>query len=102
MDSLYGEEGEHSPSMHEGKSVDDETREESADTDIIKTKVLQSGEDDKVEVGDERVVKVLEVYGDTCKVMYAPKEEKEKPSGEGEPMTDDQELDQMSEKGPKY
>jgi hypothetical protein len=89
MSSLYGDE---TPSKGENKSVDEEAREESANTDVIKTSVLQSGPDDKVAEGDERVVKVLEVYGDTCKVMYAPKEERDPSMHEQSP---DDELEEM-------
>lgn len=92
MDSLYSEDSP-SKGSKTPKTVDQEEAEQNADSDVIKTSVLQSGEGDKVEVGDERVVKVLEVYGDTCKVMYAPKEEKETPEEE---MSPNEEIDQMS------
>jgi hypothetical protein len=92
MDSLYGEGSTSGGEGESPKTIDEKEQEANADTDILKTKVLQSGPDDKVEPGDERVVKVLEVYGDTCKVMYAPKEE-ESPAEEKSP---NEEIDQMS------
>lgn len=94
MDSLYSEDNISGGKSENPETIDQEEREESANSDIIKTSVLQSGPDDKVEPGDERVLKVVEVYGDTCKVIYAPKEEKETPAEEKSP---DEEIDQMSE-----
>jgi len=92
MDSLYGEDAASGGKGKSPETIDEKEQEENADTDILKTKVLQSGPEDKVAPGDERVVKVLEVYGETCKVMYAPKEE-ESPKEEHSP---DEEIDQMS------
>src|SRR5215471_5124934 len=96
MDSLYGEDM-HKPDETEG-TVDQERQEEAEDhpggpTDIIKTEVLKGSPEDKVEAGDERVLKVVEVYGDTCKVQYAPKEEKHDPSMHEK--SSDEEIDEM-------
>jgi hypothetical protein len=91
MDSLYGDEKPAAKSSTP-ETIDEKEREENADTDILKTAVLKSGPDDKVEPGDTRTVKVLEVYGETCKVMCAPKE-KETPEEEASP---NEEIDSMS------
>ena len=95
MDGLYGE-GTAKPDKSP-ESVDEEEREEMANTAIVPMKVLQSGDGEPVKEGDEVVLKVVHVYGeDEVEVAYSNTKPTSIPASEEE---DDygKELDSMDE-----
>jgi hypothetical protein len=95
MDDLYsGSHGE----KQKPKTVDEEEKEDMADTAIVPVKILTGGSDEPLAVGDECVLKVKEINGDQAVVMYSktpPSEIGKEGPPTGDEMSADDELDNM-------
>ena len=104
MDDLYGEGGE----MPKGEKESVDEKSAMMAKTLVPLKVLQKDDNDKVEVGDERVVKVVAIHGDEAEVVYATGEgkEEEMEGKEHEPGMHDEEsgpaeLDRMDQEEEK-
>ena len=96
MDTLYA--GGKEPGDGEGKSIDEENREHMANTAEVPVAVLQGPKGEAVKVGDEVVVKVKAVNGETASVEYSSTKPSEIPAGEDYSKEGaDKELDEMNE-----
>ncbi len=96
MDDLYAS-GEPKAKGAKPESVDQEEAEESENTAIVPTKVLQGKHPEPPKEGDEIVLKVVKVYGDETEVAYS-----ETPAGEigKEGPSADEEIDSMEKQNP--
>lgn len=101
MDSLYGATDEGGDTEHKGApdSIDQEEQEDMSQQAEVPVSVLQSDPSMEIKPGDEIVVQVVSVKGDSALIKYAPKKEG-KGEGEGEDeeageKTPDQEIDEL-------
>lgn len=96
MDSLYG--GTDGPE-EKGDSIDQEEREDMSHQAEVPVSVLQSDPSMEIKPGDEIVVQVVSVSGDSALIKYAPKKGgKDEEGEEGEEAgekTPDQEIDEL-------
>jgi hypothetical protein len=101
MDDLYGEGGE----MPKGEKESVDEKSAMMAKTLVPLKVLQKDDQDKVEVGDERVVKVVAIHGDEAEVVYATGEGEEHPEPHPPGMPDEEsgpaELDRMDQEEEK-
>lgn len=98
MDSLYagGEPGGKGP---EAKESIDQEEQEQTETTVVPLKILTGKDGIPPKEGEERVVKVVKIYGDEASIMYAPEKKESEAGGAGEKTADD-ELDEMSSSNP--
>ena len=95
MDQLYTGGGSE-PGEGKGKSVDEENAETMAKSAVVPMAVLQGSPDDKIKVGDERVVKVTALHGEDAEIVYSKTPPAEIPAGEDYSKDGaDKELDEL-------
>jgi sRNA-binding carbon storage regulator CsrA len=96
MDDLYSG-GE--PTQPKGPSIDDQEQQEMQETADVPVSLLNPHDGKGVKEGDEIVVKVVAVHGDTATIAYAPKEGAEhEPETMAEGQSPDEEIDSLSDK----
>src|SRR5271169_3571705 len=91
MESLYEDQ-----SKGPSESVDQQEQEEMANQAVVPINVLQGKDGEPVKVGDEIVVKVTAMHGDSeATIIYAPKKKEEPGETPPNEMSPDDELESM-------
>src|SRR6185436_2198342 len=101
MDDLYPDDGEDkssSDSSHKSKS---KKHDEDENTELVSKSFLHLDEDETAEEGKICKVRVVKDWGSECEIAYVKRDKKDKDDDQEkeEPMSADDELDEIDRKG---